>query len=206
MAIYKEDLVDIELETGSIFRNFLNQTIGEGDKAENRFGIRAFRNGEPENLEGATCIGYFIRPIGGTVVIDGGVVSGNTAYITLPQACYVYEGNFSLAIKLVGTNITGTMRIVDGVVLNTTTETLIDPGSVIPDISDLLALIEDAESAIQGAVHFDITQELTDSEQAKARGNISAVSTADFSELQDAFDALGLYVEDGYVCQKLASE
>ena len=44
--------------------------------------------------------------------------SGNEAYVTLPQACYNYEGQFTLAVKVISDNndITGTMRIVDGVV------------------------------------------------------------------------------------------
>ena len=146
MAFYKEDFVDIELTTGNIHRSFLPRTIGEGDKLANRFGIRAFRNGEAETL-GGSCTGFFIRSDGGTVTITG-TVSGNTAYVDLPEACYAVEGQFALAIKVSGSGATGTLRIVDGVVSNTTTGTIVDPGTVIPSIEDLLDAIEAAVESI----------------------------------------------------------
>ena len=146
MAIYREDFVDIDLAEKSIHRRFLPRTIGEGDQLANRFGVRVLRNGEPSAISG-TCAGYFIRPSGDTVVITG-TVSGNTAYVDLPQACYTYEGQFALAIKVTSGGATGTMRIIDGVVANTTTDTLIDPGTIIPTIDALLASIEAAVATV----------------------------------------------------------
>ena len=146
MAIYKRDIVDINLETGNIFRSFLNHSIGSGDEKADRFGFRVFRNGAPETISGS-CIGLFIRPDGGTVTIQG-AVSGNLAYVELPEACYVVEGNFTLAIKLIGTNVAGTIRIIDGTVTKTSTAVLIDPGTVIPSIEDLIEAIDEAVAAI----------------------------------------------------------
>ena len=147
MAIYHEDIVNIDLESGTIHRSFLNHAIGYGDDDANRFGIRAYRNGVAEDL-GGTCAGYFIRADGGTVVISDGVVSGNMAYVTLPEACYAVEGNFSLAIKVSGSGVTGTMRIVDGVVSRTSTSATVDPGTVIESIEDLIDAIDDAVASI----------------------------------------------------------
>lgn len=183
MAIYHEDIVDIDLNSGSIHRSFLMHSIGEADKNANRFGIRTFRDGEPETLGTAVCTGYFIRADGGTVLLDTGVVDENVAYVTLPQSCYAVEGNFCLVIKMAGvdasgTNVTGTMRIIDGVVTNTTTDTVIDPGGVIPDINDLLELIEEAEAAIAGSVRYDVTQELTEAQRNTARNNIGMISVS----------------------------
>ena len=146
MAIYREDFVDIDLAEKSIHRSFLTRTIGEGDQLANRFGVRVLRNGEAVAI-GGTCAGYFIRPSGDTVVITG-TVSGNTAYVELPKACYTYEGQFALAIKVTSGSATGTMRIIDGVVANTTTDTLVDPGTIIPTIDALLASIEAAVETI----------------------------------------------------------
>lgn len=147
MAVYKEDIVDIELNSGSIHRSFMSHSIGSGDDMANRFGVRAFRNGEPESI-GGTCAGYFIRADGATVVINNGIVDGNLAYVTLPDACYAVEGNFSLAIKCTGGNAIGTMRIVDGTVARTTTGSPIDPGTVIPSIEDLIEAIDEAVASI----------------------------------------------------------
>ena len=64
MAIYKEDIADIELNSGTIHRAFLNKTIGEGDALANWFGVRLFRDGEPVSAESASVTGLFIAPDG----------------------------------------------------------------------------------------------------------------------------------------------
>ena len=160
MAIYREDIVDIELESGTVFRTFMNKAIGEGDANGNRFGFRCLRNGQPVSLTGSTVIGHFIRADGNTVEITG-TTNGDTAYVTLPATCYAVEGQFTLAIKLSGGSVTGTIRMVDGTVVNTTNGAVIDPGSVIPDLSDYLEVVEDAEAAADTINGF-ISTELID--------------------------------------------
>ena len=147
MAIYNENIVDIELNSGSIFRSFLSHTIGSGDVLANRFGVRVFRDGEPEAI-GGTCFGLFIRADGGTVAISSGTVSGNVAYVDLTEACYAVEGQFALAIKCQGGGVTGTLRIVDGVVSRTSTSVTVDPGTIIPSVEDMIEAIEDAVESI----------------------------------------------------------
>ena len=147
MANYREDIVDIELTGGSLHRSFCNRAIGAGDEDANRFGIRLFRNGQPENVSGSV-MGLFIRADGSTVPIASGTVNGNMAYVTLPEACYDVEGVFSLAIKITGGGITGTMRIVDGTVSRTSTDVAVDPGTIIPSVEDLIEAIEEAAANI----------------------------------------------------------
>lgn len=147
MAIYKEDIIDVELTGGRIHRSFMSHSIGKGDEMANRFGVRIIRDGEPVDLNGSTCAGYFIRSTGDTVPITG-AVTGNKAWVELPAACYAYEGQFSLAIKLTGNNVTGTMRIVDGVVMNTSTDTAVDPGGIIPSVEAMIEAINNAVESI----------------------------------------------------------
>lgn len=112
--IQKADYADIELNTGNIHRCFLNHAIGRKDSAGDAFGIRVFRDGEPVDLTGAEVQGFFRNPQGTNIAITtGGTVSGNRAAVVLPQACYDYEGQFCLAIKLIGGGVTGTMRIIE---------------------------------------------------------------------------------------------
>lgn len=146
--IHRNDIVDIELNrAGNLFRSFANRMIGEGDSNGNVFGFRLFRDGVKVDLSDCAVNGYFIRADGSTVVMNGAVNSSGVAYVRLPASCYTVEGNFSLAIKITGGDEAGTMRIVDGTVVNTTTGTIIDPGSVVPDLADLMAVIERAETA-----------------------------------------------------------
>lgn len=158
MAIYREDIVDIELESGTVHRSFINKSIGEGDENANRFGFRCLRNGVPVSLIGTAVIGHFTRADRNTVELDG-TVEGNTAYVSLEKACYAVEGQFTLSIKLSGSGVTGTIRMVDGTVVNTTNGAVIDPGSVIPDLSDYLAVVEDAEEAAETVFGISVTAE-----------------------------------------------
>lgn len=172
MAVYRENIIDIELETGTLHRSFLNHSVGEGDSSGNRYGVRVFRNGSPVNLTGVTVLGYFIRPDETTIIIQG-ATNGNEAYVVLANACYAKEGNFSLAIKLSGGGVTGTMRIVDGTVINTTTDAVYDPGGVVPDINELMAVIERAEDAADEIASFVITEELISGDDYRVIVNVT---------------------------------
>lgn len=140
------DIVDIDLDAGNIHRSFLKHSIGKGDSGANVFGIRVLRAGVAVALVGAACQGFFRNPVGENIALTShGTVSGNTAYVTLPQACYNYEGNFSLAIKLIGNGVTGTMRIVDGMVDNTNTGGAVAPTGAVPTYQEVLALFNDVK-------------------------------------------------------------
>ena len=150
MAIYREDIASIDLNCGTLHRSFKPVSIGSGDQNANRFGIKVFRDKEPVDLDGVTCQAVFRDPMGNNIALTNhGTVSGNRAYVTLPQACYNYEGNFCLAIKLIGGGVTGTMRIVDGVVDNTHTGGAVAPMGAVPTYQEVLAAYEDAIAAVE---------------------------------------------------------
>ena len=159
MAVYREDMIDIDRKNGSVFRSFANQMISEGDEAANRYGGRIMEDGEPVDLTGCTVTGYFIRPDRATVLIEGNA-SGNEFYVNLPEACYAETGVYTLAIKVTGGGTTSTIRIIDGTVVETVSGDLIDPGGIIPDIDDLMAVIYRAEEAAETIGNFVVTEEL----------------------------------------------
>ena len=147
MALYREDIVDIDLIGGSLHRSFLNRAIGKGDDMENRFGVRLFRGEEAVNIGNGSVQGYFIAPDGSHIAITGSSYtgkSGNVGWVQLPQACYNYEGQFTLAIKVVDTSVTGTMRIVDGVINNTGVDGAVAPVESVPTYQEVLSLFEAA--------------------------------------------------------------
>ena len=146
--IYREDIVDIELNSGTLHRSFINMAIGEGDANGNRYGFRLMKGGVPVSLAGGACVGYLIRADNITLVINGTAESWK-AYVELPAAAYAAEGNFTLAIKISGTGYSGTMRIIDGTVVNTTSGTINDPSSQVPSLQQLTAIIAAAEAAAE---------------------------------------------------------
>lgn len=191
MAYYREDIVDIELSSGTVFRSFIPNVIGEGDEMANRFGVRLFRDGEPVNIGSGQCQGFFMAPNGTNILISGSSYTGvdaNKAWVQLPQGCYTYEGQFALAIKLIGGGVTGTMRIVDGVVSDTGATGAVMPTSQVPTSAEIIAAYEDAVAVIDNSVRFDITQSLTTAEKERATANIGAAQAEDLSNLRSAVD------------------
>ena len=117
MAIYKQDLVDVDLDKGVVQRNKLNRNIGLNDVIADHFGVRVFRGKEPVSLTGVSVIGYFYNGIGNSITINSGnIVSGNEAVVILPSSCYTIAGKFTLFIKLTDGTVTSTVRIIDGIV------------------------------------------------------------------------------------------
>jgi hypothetical protein len=147
MAIQREDFADIELTTGRVHRTYLNHPLSEGDADADIFGIRVFRNGEPVALAGSSCVGYFVRADGTTEEIDNGSVSQNKAMLTLPAACYAVEGNFQLSILLTGGDVTATLRIIDGTIVNKINGAINDPTGDFPDPEDYADLVTAAQAA-----------------------------------------------------------
>ena len=156
MAIYHEDIVNIDLESGTIHRSFMNHAIGSGDDDANRFGVKVFRKGEPVDLNGCSCQAVFINAEGTKIALTShGTVNRNVAYVTLPQACYNVEGNFCLAVKLIGGGVTGTMRIVDGTVDNTGTVGTVAPTSDVPTYQEVLSVYGQAVDAVDDVNIFE---------------------------------------------------
>ena len=156
MAVCKEDYLDIDLITGTTARTFMNKAIGEGDANGNRYGVRLFKDKTPEVITGKTCVGYFIRPDGITLIING-AVNENTAYVELPAAAYAIPGSFTLTIKIASSDFVETVRIVDGTIVDTFTGSIYDPASEIPSVEEFLEYIDDAEAAAEDIAKYSVT-------------------------------------------------
>ena len=159
MASYLENIVDLELSAGNVHRSYANRIVGDGDSLANRFGVRVYRDNEPISLSGQTCVGYFIRPDGETVTLAGTIID-NLAYVNLNSNCYVVDGQFILSIKVTGGGYNTTLRIVDGTVVKTTTDSITATGGSVPNVSSLTTLAERIEAAAETIEGFSVTTEL----------------------------------------------
>ena len=151
MAINRMDIIDVELNSGTVNRSFLMRSIGKGDNNANSFGVRLFRNGDPENIGFGAVQGFFRNSHGENIALTShGTIEGNLAYVTLPQECYNYEGQFTLSIKIVSPESanTVTMRIIDGIVDNTNTDGAVAPTDAIPTYQEILAVYDEFVDAL----------------------------------------------------------
>ncbi len=119
------------------------------DSAANLIGVEVYDNGAAASLSG-TVIGYAIRADGGTLPITG-TLSGNKASIVLPASAYVLEGPLDIVIKVVSGSVKTTVGACRGYVTRATTDSIIDPGHVIPSLEELLAQIDACETATDAA-------------------------------------------------------
>ena len=197
--IFHEDIAKVDLaHSGSIHRTWLKRTIGVGDDYANRFGVDLFFDGVALNLDTSSCIGLFMAPDGTNIVISDqnhAYCGGNRAFVQLPQACYNVEGQFTLAIKIIESPVTDTVRIIDGVVCNTGSDNPVAPLGAVPTYQEVLAVYDQMLEAKAGSVRWDITQSLGDNDKAKARANIEAQKD------------VGFYIDSGgYLCQRITSD
>lgn len=174
MSLYQQDIVRLDMNRTGFHRSFMNHSIGKNDNVANRIGVELYRGNEPVQLGEASCEGFFLSPIGEHIVITG-VTSGNVAYVDLPQACYNYEGPFTLAIKVIGGGVTGTIRFVDGQIENTFADGAVAPVGSVPTYQEVLAVYDQMLAAKAGAVRYDIAQELTKEQKTQARNNVGMV-------------------------------
>lgn len=123
----------------------------EGDKLANALVVEVVRGKETVDLAGLGVTGEMIRT--GEVMPLTGSISGNTATLTLPQACYAVPGGFELQMRLVNTadGITRTILILSGKIERKGSGTIIDVGEVVPNLDDLLAQIDAMKQATANA-------------------------------------------------------
>lgn len=119
---------------------YLDGNVFSQDNLGNLIGVHVFDDGEPAVLSG-TVSGNVIRADGGTVTVSG-TLSGNDCYIILPSAAYAIPGPISIIVKLTGGGSDVTLCAVVANVYQASTDTAIDPGTIIPSIQDLIDEIE----------------------------------------------------------------
>lgn len=128
----------------------IHGVVFTADVLANKFTAEVTSNGDPVSLANATVNGYAIRDDGETVLVTGSA-SGNTASITLPASAYVVSGPLDIVIKVTAGGVTMAVGAWRGYVQRSTTDTIVDPGHVVPSLSELLAKIADCEAATTAA-------------------------------------------------------
>ena len=172
----------------------LQQMLICQDKNANRLEFELY-NGDSPYSPGGSCAGYVVRSDGQTVPMTG-TVSGNLLSIVLPEEAYAIEGPVNVAVKSVAGGARATIFFGMGTILVGQTGTIVNPGDVIPDITELMAAIDQMEQATAAAnaaasqaVRYNEDQGLTVSEMAQGRANILAahVLPADSSGSDSGF-------------------
>ena len=131
---------------------------------------------------------------------DGSTAQATPCTVTLKQACFDCPGQVVVVIRLVSGETITSIFVGSGKVNEGLTNSIIDPGDVITDITALIAAAEqaaeDAEEALAIATHvvrYDETQTMTSSERAIASHNVGA------HKIAEVFDPTATYTQGRYV-------
>lgn len=165
----------------------LDRLFAQDNKNAHTFEITVKRGSESVDLSGANVKAYMILADESTVPIEGEdhvQISGNVASVTLDEHCYAVVGRFNLIINATIGDVRCAIYWADGTVSRTMTDTIVDPGNVIPSLDDLLDKIADVERAT------------TDANAAAERANTAADNIADAVDraqqaVEDAEEAVG---------------
>lgn len=157
--------------THGVVKTNMRPALLSGDQHAHKIMVAVTQDNANVSLSGCAVKGYFLRPDGATVVIDG-AANGNYAVVTLPADCYALPGLFSLVIRVSIGTVINTVFWGEGMVGRSTSDIVVDPGEVLPSLDSMLALVERAEAAAQaiGAAAPAIT--------CNAAGEIVAVQDA----------------------------
>lgn len=121
----------------------------EGDNLSNEIQVEITNGGAAASVSG-TVVGYAIRANGSTVVMAG-TLTGNVASVILPEACFAYLGMLGVSVQLVTGSVKTTLFKAVYQVEEISTSVQVDPGDLVPDISDLLAMLDQMGQATDAA-------------------------------------------------------
>lgn len=126
---------------------YLGAVLYEGDALADRIAITVLDGGEPASLSG-TVAGKVILSNGSTVAVTGGSISDNVVSIALPAAVYTVTGAIKITVSLTTGSVVTTLFGGVAIVTESTTDTIIDPGTVMSSIDSLIAAIDAAVDSI----------------------------------------------------------
>lgn len=125
----------------------LKMPIMHQDALGDVFRVSVWRKGKVVDLSGLSVRGYlYFASTRQTLPLEGSVTD-NCACVTLTSECYAIPGYASLVVQLLDGNIRHTVLKVNMCIDRTGSENVIDPGSIVPTLAELLSQIDAMEQA-----------------------------------------------------------
>ena len=143
----------LTVDLGDGFRSirglFPNVLALPGNKNAHAWIFRIKRNGQAEDLTGASILGRFENANGITIPILG-TISGNTCTVTMDQSCYAVPGKLRCVFTLTTPSV-GPVPLAD--IMVSVSQPLgsdvSDPLEIIPDMAELLVMAETLDMATE---------------------------------------------------------
>lgn len=136
-----------QVRTQPVQVRYIDGNVFSQDNNGNLIGVNVLEEDWTASTLSGSVSASVIRADGATVAVAGSL-SGNQCSVVLPQACYAVPGVLSIVIKLTSGEAVTTVGAVVANVYRSSTDTAVDPGQIIPDISALIATIDAAVASI----------------------------------------------------------
>lgn len=144
---------DLTKPIGVVYRP---EIVFTKDNLADKISVALYNGTEAASVVGAVT-GTVIRADRSTVPIENGTITGNVVTVALTREQIEIPGQLQVFIKLTSGDVEATIFAGVFTAIRTETETVIDPGTVISSVSQL---ITDIRNAI-GSIPADLTQLMT---------------------------------------------
>lgn len=194
--------LDIDLDK-PIARIDVGRMMGSGDDEASRFTVGVYRGSTRVDISACAVKGYLIIPNTETLKIDG-VVADGVASVTVPKEGYVYDGCFSLAVKIGVDGKENTVAIFDGTIERTMSENIIHGDRVVYGVNDILDLIDDMEQAEEDATDAANSAKSAATAANNAASNANTKASAANTAAQSANNAANYIQNATFAVKKLS--
>ena len=191
MAVFKKTFVQ-DL-TQNLKTHHCEAIVFSADNDSNVINVALYDAAEPATVTGSVVV-YAIRADSNTVTFTG-TLTDNVASATLPQACFAAPGPLAVMLQIVNGDVKTTVLKAVFTVEASTTGALIDPGSVVPDISDLLAMLDDM-AALSAAASASAQSAAGSATEAAGSATAAAGSASEAETAKDRAEAAQEAIED----------
>ena len=154
-----ERWVDLHLDGGRTAAIDLGPILYVGDNKPLRLGVRLYDADGEVDVPDDGVSGWAIIASGETISPFTGGNDGNKGWIDVPQAALVTPGRVEIFLRITDGNDMTVSLYATGTVKRTTTGTVVNPGTVIPNVDQLntaaaqcIAATEAAQAALTDAV------------------------------------------------------
>ena len=143
-----EQTVDLSAPSGAV--SWPDMMMVEGDNEAHLWRVHVTDGGAPVDMGGCTVTAYFDRSDGLTVPVAG-TADGSMVSVVLPQAVCASPGHLLGVMRASSGKQTITLAVGRGVVRRGPGDEYVDPGHIVPSLSELLAQIDAMERATTAA-------------------------------------------------------
>lgn len=163
-----------------------------GDAYADVLKITVLDGGNPASISGSV-VCKVVRPDNVTTPAEGSI-SGNVVTVALPPAAYILPGNIRITVKIADNGVITSIYGAVATIATSETDSIIDPGTIIPSIEALIAEI----NAVRATIPADYSALAN-----QVSSNSGSINTLNAQTAQNSGNISALQTQTGRIAQNL---